>query len=201
MVCSFRSPLISKSVMRGGILLLMAVLVPGILSAQEGDFIGTTQVYLTPDQARAKVFPKATFFKREMRPLGADLKALLVARLGRPIAQDSLGVDLAYDAADNLLGYAVIAEEIGKYRPITFMVGINPAFQVQKVAVLVYRESRGGEVRRARFLRQYAGKSATDPIRINRDIINITGATMSVRSLNFGVRKVLYLTQALYGDS
>jgi hypothetical protein len=50
-------------------------------------------------------------------------------------------------------------------------------------------------------LRQYRGKSSADPIRINRDIVNISGATMSVQALNFSVRKLLYLTQALYAPS
>ena len=179
---------------------ILALFIWGDLAAQPatGAFTGTVQVYLTPDQARSKVFPEATFFAFQRRPVPAALKDLLGGQLGRPVLEDSLAVGLAYDAEDRLLGYAIVAEEIGKYRPITFMVGIDPTFQVRAVAILVYRESRGGEVRRARFLRQYVGKSAADPIRINRDIINITGATMSVRSLNFGVRKLLSLSHALY---
>ena len=69
------------------------------------------------------------------------------------------------------------------------------------MAILVYRESRGGEVRRQRFLRQYRGKDGRDPIRINRDIINITGATMSVRALNTGVRKSLSLLEETFDES
>ena len=33
------------------------------------------------------------------------------------------------------------------------MVGVGADLSIQEVAVLVYRESRGGEVRRTRFLR------------------------------------------------
>ena len=47
------------------------------------------------------------------------------------------------------------------------------------VEVLVYRESRGSEVRRSRFLRQYRGKDAGDPVRTNRDIINVAGHRLS----------------------
>ena len=118
--------------------------------------------------------------------------------LGRSFSGDSLVVDLAYDDEGKLLGYAVVSEEIGKFRPITFIVGVEPDFSVRGAGVLVYRESYGAEVRKKRFLRQYVGKTQSDPIRINRDIVNISGATMSVRALNFGVRKVLALTEHFY---
>ena len=78
--------------------------------------------------------------------------------------------------------------------------GIGADFKIGGAAILVYRESRGGEVRRSRFLRQYRGKSSADPIRINRDIINITGATLSVRALNTGIKKQLVLVEAFYGQ-
>ena len=45
---------------------------------------------------------------------------------------------------------------------------------------------------------QYQGKDVRDPIRINRDIINISGATMSVRSASAGVKRVLVLVDEFY---
>ncbi|OOP57788.1 MAG: hypothetical protein AYP45_01260 [Candidatus Brocadia carolinensis] len=43
-------------------------------------------------------------------------------------------------------GYAIITEEIGKFHPFTFIVGVTTQGKIKDVAVLVYRESRGGEV-------------------------------------------------------
>ncbi|PIQ82443.1 MAG: FMN-binding protein, partial [Candidatus Omnitrophica bacterium CG11_big_fil_rev_8_21_14_0_20_64_10] len=60
------------------------------------------------------------------------------------------------------------------------------------------RESRGGEIRRKRFLSQYRGKGISSPVRINQDIINVTGATLSVRSMNAQVRKALAVVQELF---
>jgi len=37
-----------------------------------------------------------------------------------------------------------------------------------------------------------------DPVRVNRDIINISGATMSVRSMSAGVKRVLVLVDEFY---
>lgn len=97
------------------------------------------------------------------------------------------------------LGYAVVAEEVGKFYPITFLVGVDTDLRVKGVRVLVYRESHGGDVRRMRFLRQYRGKSLSDPIRRHRDMINISGATLSVDALNRGVKKVLFLLNTSTG--
>src|SRR3989441_6153688 len=42
------------------------------------------------------------------------------------------------------------------------------------------------EVKEKRFLRQFRGKTAGDPIRINQDILNYTGATLSSKALARG---------------
>jgi hypothetical protein len=120
--------------------------------------------------------------------------------LQRELLETEFPILLVYDASRRFVGYALVTEERGKYRPITFLVGITPDLRVKDTAVMVYRESRGGEVRSRRFLRQYRGKSIHDPIRTNRDIINISGATISVHSINAGVRKVLMVVQTAYGS-
>ena len=117
-----------------------------------GERIGSVRVYMTPDEGRRAVFPGAVGFERQIFPVPAspDQQAE-----DRPVTGDSLEVHLVHDDDDDddLLGYAVVTEKIGKYWPITFLVGITPTFRVAGVAVLVYRESRGSEVRRTRFLR------------------------------------------------
>jgi thiamine biosynthesis lipoprotein ApbE len=69
---------------------------------------------------------------------------------------------------------------------------------MDKIAILVYRESRGGEIAKKRFLYQFKGKSLKNKIRINKDIINISGATMSVITMCKGVRKVLGVIDQFY---
>ena len=160
--------------------------------------IGSIRVYLTPIQARSRIFPKAEYHELTMVRLPSSQGP---ANRIESFAADSLQLYIAYREDGKQLGYSVVLNEIGKYRPITFMVGVTRDFRIKDVAVLVYRESRGGEVRRARFLRQYRGKRTSDPVRINRDIINITGATLSVRALNRGVRESVHLLKQLYGPA
>ena len=162
---------------------------------------GAQEVLLTPEQALHEIFPEATRTANEHRVIDAALRERLQKQLGRPIEEEAVDVTRVFDAGGALVGYAVVSEEIGKYQPITFMVGVTPALTVRDVAVLVYRESRGGDVKRKRFLSQYRGKSARDPIDANRDIINISGATISVRSMNAGVKRVLAELTALYAPA
>lgn len=156
-------------------------------------------VYATEEEALREIFPEAAVFVLQMQPIPEAVHAKLDERLGRYRPEEILVAYLAYGPDERFVGYGVVGNEVGKYRPITFMVGVEEDFTVREVQVLVYRESRGMEVHRRRFLAQYDGKDARDPLRINRDIINVTGATLSVRALNVGVKRALATLEALYG--
>ncbi|HET6567643.1 MAG TPA: FMN-binding protein [Rhodothermales bacterium] len=155
-------------------------------------------VYLTREQALKEVLPTSVRYITEQVTLNAARVRQTEQALNRKLDGNAFDAVLAYDAGGEFVGYAVISEEIGKYRPITFIVGIDPQFRVAKVAIMAYREDRGGEVRTPRFLYQYKGKTARDPIRTNDDILNISGATISVRAINSGVKRVLYLVTDHY---
>jgi hypothetical protein len=62
---------------------------------------------------------------------------------------------------------------------------------------MTYRERRGDAVKRKRFLRQFEGKTAQDPIMVNRDVVHLTGATVSSWSIAAGVKKAVVLFDAL----
>lgn len=101
-------------------------------------------------------------------------------------------------AGEKIDGYAMVHHTIGKYKPMTYMVGVDAKGICTDVELLVFRDAKGSEVRTKRFNSQYDGKTVMDPIRINKDIINISGATMSVRSMSAGVKRVLVLVDEFY---
>ncbi len=155
------------------------------------------KVYLTEEAALEKAFPAADTVWSETWVPSAKERRRIERRLGWRLAEESFEVHRGMKKGEST-GYAVVGEQIGLYRPITFMVKVTPEGRVESVRVMVYRESRGGEVRRGRFLSQYKGKSTKDPIRINRDIIGVTGATLSVRAINAGVKKSLAIIDIGY---
>ena len=159
--------------------------------------LGSIDVYLTEEQALKILFPKAQKIQAEELRLTPDQKLQIQDRIGWKFPEESFrGFQAETDGKVD--GYAVIQETIGKHRPITYIVGITPQGKVFDVEIMVYRESKGSEVRRKRFNSQYEGKTAQDPISINKDIINITGATMSVRSVSAGVKRALVLVEEFY---
>lgn len=89
-----------------------------------------------------------------------------------------------------------ILDEIGKESPIT--VGIHVAEgKIVNTKVLVYRESRGDEVRHDFFTNQFKSATLTDSLELDRRIDGITGATLSVKALTKLSRIALYLDAAV----
>jgi Na+-translocating ferredoxin:NAD+ oxidoreductase RnfG subunit len=163
-------------------------------SAQEGTF-------LSEAEAPAAVFPDADSFVREVVNVTPELREKMRAVLGA--TQLSVWEDqyVTFRALHGgvLIGYAIIVEEIGKHRPITFVVGVQPDDKVNDVAVLAYREAYGGEVRNKRFLTQYHGKSSGDALQPYADIKNIAGATLSVEAAGRAVKKAMALVRVAFG--
>lgn len=100
-------------------------------------------------------------------------------------------------ANDVPLGYAVIDNVKGKDQFITYLVIVTPKLVVKDVEILAYRESYGGEVEQSSWLKQFVNKQVTDELKPGKDIRNITGATISARSVTLGVKKVLCLLYVL----
>ena len=155
------------------------------------------QAFLTEEQALAVVFPDCDEIVADNLVMTPEEKTHLETLLSRRLCEDGFVVYLGKKGGV-LQGYAIITEEIGKFHPFTFIVGVQPDGKINNLAILVYRESRGGEIAKKRFLYQFVGKSFKNPIRINKDIINITGATMSVQWMCAGVRKALAVISEYY---
>jgi hypothetical protein len=87
---------------------------------------------------------------------------------------------------------AWILEEIGKEEPITTGIVIDEG-EIEQIKVLVFRESRGWEVRHDFFTDQFKGARLRDNRELDRPIDGISGATLSVRALTKLAQLALYL--------
>lgn len=85
-----------------------------------------------------------------------------------------------------------ILEEIGKESLITVAIHIKDK-QIAQTKVLVYRESRGDEVRHDFFTDQFKSAKLRDDLQLDQHIDGITGATLSVRALTKLSRIALWL--------
>jgi len=155
------------------------------------------QVFLTEEQALLKVLLDCDEIVYDEIILTDESKTVLQNRLRRKIYENSFITYIGIKSG-KVAGYAIITEEVGKFHPYTFIVSVSPKGKIMDIAILVYRESRGAEITHKRFLHQFKGKSIKSPLRINRDIINITGATMSVVTMCTGTKKVLAVIDQFY---
>ena len=157
-------------------------------------------VYLSADEAMKLAFPGATRFDTVDVPVSPAIRAALGEKLGEPFTAEHVEVRRAFVSegdVEKLAGRAVLNDDVGKYRPITYLVAADPAGKVVRVELLVYRESHGGQVRGRGFLEQYEGKGTADPLRVGKDITSISGATLSARAVSKGVKRTVLLLEAL----
>ncbi|MFQ5348573.1 MAG: FMN-binding protein [Rhodothalassiaceae bacterium] len=95
---------------------------------------------------------------------------------------------------------AWILEEIGKEQPITAGFVVE-AGALREVAVLIYRESRGGEIRYPYFRDQFVGARLSADLALDADIDGISGATLSVHAMQRMARLALYLDGVVRGEA
>jgi len=155
------------------------------------------EVFLTEEEALKLMFPNSERIRKDVIRLTPEKKTEIEERIGWKFPEEVFEVYIG-ETGTKVDGYALIQNTIGKHKPMTYMVGVDHAGACMDVELLVFREARGSEVRTKRFNVQYEGKTVFDPVRINKDIINISGATMSVRSLSAGVKRALVLVDEFY---
>ena len=155
----------------------LALVAPGALA----------NVYLSIEQAQQAIFPGAKFVAADVTLTEAQAIAI-AARSGVRARGREQRVWHVPGA-----GWFILDEVIGKHELITYAVGLNADGKVRAIEILEYRESYGHEVRAQAWRRQFAGKSIADPVQLDQDIRNISGATLSCRHVTAGVKRLLAL--------
>ena len=144
--------------------------------------------------AAETVYQSAADFLDENLP-GCEKKALWLKAGAKTEVEELLdrpfpGVRVRYCAAGEKTAW--ILDEIGKTEPITSGVVVSGG-RLERLQVLVFRESRGGEVHRQACVRQYQQAALDEKYRLDRKVDGITGATMSVNAVNRQARLALLL--------
>ena len=85
-----------------------------------------------------------------------------------------------------------VMDEIGKDRPITAGIVIDQG-AIANIEVLVFRESRGWEIKHDFFTRQFDNLRLSKRHRLSASVDNITGATLSVNAMTRMARAALLM--------
>jgi hypothetical protein len=132
-------------------------------------------VYLSPAAFLKNVFPEGVPRPHVLWVIGGIRKDV-TAIMGHEL--DELRVRYWIQKGRS----AWILEEIGKEKPITTGIVINNG-KIEQIKVLIFRESRGWEVRYGFFTDQFKGAQLQPNRELDRPIDNISGATLSVNAL------------------
>ena len=142
-------------------------------------------IYLEPELFLEQVFANITP-KPDKIWITKKLKAEIYKILGHDIAV----IRLRYWDDDSKRAW--ILEEIGRDKPITLGIVTSNA-KIEQINVLIFRESRGWEIKYPFFTDQYKNSSLISGNQLDRKVDGISGATLSVNAVTKLARLALFL--------
>ena len=149
----------------------------------------STSVYATTyfnvEQAQQAIFPGG-----KLTPAAATLTDEQAARIEKQSGVNVHHKEIqAWKEAAG--GWFILDQVVGKHEFITYAIGLNADGSLKQVEIMDYRESYGYQVRDAQWRQQFVGKTIANPLKLNQDIRNISGATLSSKHIADGVKRVL----------
>jgi hypothetical protein len=142
-------------------------------------------IYLSVEQAQAVLFPGATF-QEDSRTLTEEQAKAIQHACGVPVRNRQLKVWRVSTG-----GWFIADEVVGKHEFIPFAVALNKDGSVKGVEILEYREAYGGQVRDQAWLKQFVGRRPGAELRLEKEIRNVSGATLSCKHVTDGVNRIL----------
>lgn len=156
--------------------------------------------YFTAEQAQKQLFPEAQGFKPMLVKLSEAQRDKIKALSGVRQRWEEQKV-WRVEKDGKLAGWFVADDVVGKHEFITYGVGISPDGHVVGIEIMSYRETKGGQVREESWRKHFVGKTLADPFKLDEDVPNISGATLSSRNVLDGVKRLLALQKvALNGE-
>lgn len=174
----------SKSKLRARCALYAGLLV-GVLaySAQAEDVYQDPRAFLEETFNGSVPAPRKLWVTSTLK---RDIKAIMGHDLG--------ALRIRYWASGERTAW--LLDDIGKEQPITTGLIVD-AHQLTEVRVLIYRESRGWEVKYPAFTDQFHGAQLKQDLALDRSIDGVSGATLSVQALVRLARLALLLDRSI----
>ncbi|MBI1882887.1 MAG: FMN-binding protein [Chlamydiae bacterium] len=150
------------------------------------------EVYLSVEQAQQVIFPGEGFSEIPLQ-LSSYQKAEIKKRSG--IAVRDRGMRVWKTGKGDFL---IVDTVLGKHEFITYAVGILSDGTVRQIEIMDYRETYGYQIRDEVWRKQFVGKNAQSELMLDKDIKNISGATLSCRHITDGVKRLLATYETVF---
>lgn len=171
----------------------------GTAAAVFGSSSGHAVTYMSAAEARAALLPGAKSFADRSAALTPEQRKAIQRASGVSVRTPKVTVWEARDRAGQRLGWVYLDQVLGKHEFIIYAVAIDGSGAVKGIEILDYRETYGGEIRNPRWRAQFAGKRLGAELKLDKDIKNISGATLSCRHVTDGVKRLLATHAVLFG--
>ena len=155
-------------------------------------------IYLSIPAAQQALFPGAQFVEHPLALSDQQRKA--IARAAGAPGYDKVQRVWEVRAGGRRAGWFMLDRVIGKHDFITYALALGSDGTARGVEILEYRETYGGEIRNPNWRRQFVGARPGSALRLDKDIKNISGATLSSRHVTDGVRRLLVTWQMLLAN-
>lgn len=152
-------------------------------------------VYLSIQAAQQAMFPGNQFVPHDLAFTSDQRRQ--IARASGVGAFDRIQRVWEVRSGGARAGWFIVDRVLGKHDMITYAVGLAADGTVRRVEILEYRESYGGEIRNPAWRQQFVGKRFGAAVKLDKDIRNISGATLSSRHVTDGIRRLLVTYQLL----
>lgn len=138
------------------------------------------------------VFPGDINFEMSKIEIPVDIKSAIEVEVKQRFFADELYV-WKITQGTSVKGYAVLDNVYGKSLPITFLVIFDNEFNILNSSIIKYREPYGGGVASETWNNQFIGRDSSSSYKVGEEINGISGATISVKSVSTGIRKLALL--------
>jgi Na+-transporting NADH:ubiquinone oxidoreductase subunit NqrC len=146
---------------------------------------GYATTYLTVGQAQEAIFPGAALTPAPVVLTDAQRKAIESASGVRVRNREQQVWKVSGG------GWFILDQVLGKHEFITWALGLLADGSVKQIEILDYRETYGSEIRDERWRAQFVGKTSRSELKLDKDVKNISGATLSCRHITDGVKRLL----------
>ena len=145
---------------------------------------GWTKEYLTVEQARKVLWGATSMTAMTVTLTDAQVDAI----------EDASDMNVrnklikAWKTSNG--GWFILDTVIGKHENIDMAFALTKDGKVKGMEILTYRESYGHQVRNERWRAQFHGKDYTEYLKLDKQIKNISGATLSCRHLTDAINRI-----------
>lgn len=142
--------------------------------------------YLTVAQAQQILFPNQELIytpiqlTEEQADVIEDLSDIRVRNLALKTWKNANG------------DWFILDQVIGKHENIDLAVSISSEGKVAGIEILTYRETYGDQVMHPKWRAQFHGKDSSEYLKLDKQIKNISGATLSCRHVTDGINRLTH---------